>query len=336
MSWLVLREQGTTLGWRQGALVVREPGGGGITRTVPPHHVEAVHCYGAVGLTATARRQLLRRGVEVLFFSWQGRYEGRLVSEGDSGVAHRLSQLEALQRPEIALEFARSIAMTKVRGQRQNVLRAKRRAGSLALEEAAASMARALELVEGTYDVESLRGHEGQAAAIYFNVFDEMYRHDTGMTWAGRSRRPPRDPLNAALSYGYTLLQGRVESAIRGASLEPYVGALHRVSPRRPALVMDLMELWRPVLVDRLVLALVNRRQLQPKHFTGDARVGVYLDELGRVKLLEAFAELMDTRLMYTPRDERLSWSQIITSEVLSFRRALAEEPRHFQPFLPR
>jgi CRISPR-associated protein Cas1 len=141
-------------------------------------------------------------------------------------------------------------------------------------------------------DLEQLRGAEGEAANLYFSVFDLLIRSSDGeLRFNGRSRRPPRDPFNALLSFLYTLLTHDCRSAAEAVGLDPAVGFLHRDRPGRPSLALDLMEELRPVLVDRLALSLVNRRQLRTKDFETRDGGAVWLAESGRKTVLTAWQE---------------------------------------------
>jgi CRISPR-associated protein Cas1 len=141
-------------------------------------------------------------------------------------------------------------------------------------------------------DVDRLRGSEGEAANLYFSVFDHLVRApDAEMRWAGRSRRPPLDPLNALLSFLYTLLTHDCRSACESVGLDPAVGFLHRDRPGRPSLALDLMEELRPVLVDRLALSLVNRRQLRADDFDRSESGAALLTDEARRTVLTAWQE---------------------------------------------
>ncbi len=141
-------------------------------------------------------------------------------------------------------------------------------------------------------DAEALRGAEGEAASLYFSVFDLLIRSpDAAMRFRGRSRRPPLDPINALLSFLYTLLTHDCRSAAEAVGLDPAVGFLHRDRPGRPSLALDLMEELRPVLVDRLALSLVNRRQVRARDFETRDGGAVWLTEEGRRTVLTAWQE---------------------------------------------
>ena len=196
-------------------------------------------------------------------------------------------------------EIFRSIVLGKVANQRAVLMRALRdhgtpREGGMAdVAVAADRLARVLRRIEKAADApDVLRGAEGEAAALYFGVFGHLVRSDAPeFRWTGRSRRPPRDPVNALLSFLYTLLVHDCRAACEAVGLDPAVGFLHRDRPGRPSLALDLMEELRPVLADRLVLSLINRRQVVPRDFTTAETGGVTLTDTARRTVIAAWQE---------------------------------------------
>lgn len=156
-----------------------------------------------------------------------------------------------------------------------------------------ARMAQILRNIElAPADADRLRGMEGEAAALYFSVFDHLIRTpDVALRWTGRSRRPPLDPMNALLSFLYTLLTHDCRSAAEAVGLDPAVGFLHRNRPGRPSLALDLMEELRPVLLDRLALSLINRRQLRAADFETRDGGAVMMTDEARKTVLTAWQE---------------------------------------------
>ncbi len=155
---------------------------------------------------------------------------------------------------------------------------------------AAASLASTLKALPKAKTLDGIRGSEGEAAATYFTVFQRLIRVDSdALSFGGRSRRPPRDPINAALSFLYSLVRAECEAALEGVGLDPQIGFLHAVRPGRPSLALDLMEELRPVLADRLAVTLINRRQLTERDFVWRPGGAVSFTEDGRKTLLVAY-----------------------------------------------
>ena len=138
--------------------------------------------------------------------------------------------------------------------------------------------------------VDQMRGNEGEAASTYFTAFPQLLTvKEKAFVFHGRNRRPPTDPVNALLSFTYTLLVHDCRSALEGVGLDPCVGFLHADRPGRPSLALDMMEEFRAFLADRLVLSLINRRQIQPKDFDGSAGSAVSMTDSARKNLLTAW-----------------------------------------------
>jgi CRISPR-associated protein Cas1 len=268
MVTLAIQRQGSHLGVKNGALLVSV--GGERVQTVRPHELTEVHLYGDVECSAAARALLLSRGVDVLLLTPRGEYRGRIAAQAGGWGERRLSQLRWLGDDARRLGLARAVVAGKLTSQRRLLLQYRRRSPDTASREvltrALVGLGGALAGVPSASALDVLMGLEGLGARHYF----EGLRYALRAPWvefAGRTRRPPRDPVNAALSFGYMLTLRRVEAALWRAGLEPDLGALH--SPRRgvPALALDVLEELRVVLVDRLVLRLFNRGQLQAQDF---------------------------------------------------------------------
>lgn len=264
MALLALTDPGARLTVRAGALLVEKAGA--VLHEVRPDDVDEVHVYGGADLTPAARNLLLRQGTDTLFFTADGRWLGRLLSTDSRNPVRKLAQLRVLTDPTLALAFARSVVAGKLMNQRHVLLRVARDRPSDTLAGAVASLRQLARQAPDAQSMEALRGVEGYGAVVYFKGFAEAITHPV-LRFAGRNRRPPRDPVNACLSFGYTLLLARADSALRRAGLDPSIGALHVPEPGKPALGLDLIEEMRPLVVDRLVLRLINRSQLAPDDF---------------------------------------------------------------------
>ncbi|GLV48959.1 CRISPR-associated endonuclease Cas1 1 [Thermus sp. LT1-2-5] len=257
---------------RQGRLVLEE--GGEKVLDFPARKVRQVAVWGNVRLSTPALVFLLRQGVPVFFFSLEGFLHGVAGAFAEPNPEHLRAQFAAS-----ALPLARAFVLGKLRSARALLER-----HNLA---EAGEVARALDLAEGASTREALWGAEGLGSRAYFKGLERLL---SPYGLRGRTRRPPQDPVNAALSYGYALLLGRAQVALRLAGLHPEVGYLHAEGRRSPALALDLMEEFRVPVVDQVVLSGFRRGKLTPAH--GEARDGgVYLNEEGRRVLLGLLEE---------------------------------------------
>jgi CRISPR-associated protein Cas1 len=264
---------------------------------VPFHMLGSVVVFGAIFVSPPLMGALARAGVTLVLLDRQGRFEARVEGPVTGNVLLRRAQYRAAEQPD---DIVRGIVSAKVANQRSVLQRALRDHGEeftperrAAIEAAAERLSRILRRVAFANEgADVLRGAEGEAANVYFAVFDDLIRSpDADIRFRSRSRRPPLDPVNALLSFLYTLLTHDCRSAAEGVGLDPAVGFLHRERPGRPSLALDLMEELRPALADRLALSLFNRRQLRASDFEARDGGAVLLSDSGRKTVLTAWQE---------------------------------------------
>ncbi|ETD02082.1 type I-C CRISPR-associated endonuclease Cas1c [Rhodobacter capsulatus] len=280
----------------EGETLVAEIEGADKTR-VPLHMLASVVVFGPVLLTPALIAACAERGITLALMGRNGRFQARVEGPVSGNVLLRREQYRRADSPE---EIVRSFVLGKVSNQRAVIRRALRDYGDdmapparAALETAADRMAQILRRVQlADASVEAMRGSEGEAANLYFAVFDHLIRApDAELRWTLRSRRPPLDPMNALVSFLYTLLTHDCRSACEAVGLDPAVGFLHRDRPGRPSLALDLMEELRAPLADRLALSLVNRRQLRAADFRQMEGGAVLLTDDARRSVLTAWQD---------------------------------------------
>jgi len=264
---------------------------------VPLHILGAVVVFGATYISPSLIGALARAGITLTLLDRHGRFEARIEGPISGNVLLRRAQYRASERPD---EIVRSIVSAKISNQRAVLQRALRDHGDEMLPERRAAVEATVDRMERILrrvafmneGADAMRGFEGEAANCYFAVFSNLIRSpDADIRFNGRSRRPPLDPVNALLSFLYTLLTHDCRSATESVGLDPAVGFLHRDRPGRPSLALDLMEELRPVLADRLALSLINRRQLRSGDFERRDGGAVMLSEAGRKTVLTAWQE---------------------------------------------
>ncbi len=295
MTVLYLTEQGSRLSREGDRLIVSRDGQ--VMAEVPAGLVEAVYVFGNVTLTTPAITYLLRNGIDCVFLSQDGHYFGRLFASDSKFGLLRQRQYLAVADPGLRLRVARAVVAGKV----ANQLALLRRRG---VPEAQLGPLEGLfGEIEGAPDQERLLGIEGRASALYYGLYRRLFKVDLG--FQGRTRRPPRDPVNSLLSLGYTLLAYAAQSAVYAVGLDPFGGFFHSTQYSRPSLALDLIEEFR-VLVDGLVLRLVNLRRYRPEdfHVGGEEPKAVLLTDEARKRYLADFEELMGRTLKY-PGQER-------------------------------
>ena len=264
---------------------------------VPLHMLASVVTFGPILLYPALIGACAGAGITLVLLDRNGRFQARIEGPVSGNVLLRRAQYVASDAPE---EIVRSLIIGKIANQRAVLMRSLRdHASDGPVEtrdtvehscERLAHILRRVEHLEASLD--QLRGIEGEAAHLYFGVFDHLIRSpDPALRWTGRSRRPPLDPVNALLSFLYTLLSHDCRSACEAVGLDPAVGFLHRDRPGRPSLALDLMEELRAPLADRLALSLINRRQLRAADFVKQDSGAVFLTDEGRKTVLTAWQE---------------------------------------------
>ena len=303
LNTVYVTTEGTALK-KDGETLVAEVDGAEKAR-VPLHMLASVVAFGPILLTPALIGTCAERGITLVILDRNGRFQARIEGPVTGNVLLRRAQYRAAEGGE---DIVRSIVIGKIANQRAVIRRSLRVYGEemgpaarAALESATDRMAMILRRVQAKDDsIDLLRGSEGEAANLYFAVFDHLIRSpDPELRWTGRSRRPPLDPMNALLSFLYTLLTHDCRSACEAVGLDPAVGFLHRDRPGLPSLALDLMEELRAPLADRLALSLVNRRQLRAGDFRRMEGGAVLLTDDARKLVLTAWQERKKEERLY-------------------------------------
>ena len=292
-----LGRQGSHVRIQDGRLIVESTDDAELL-DVPTGQVERLVCFGAIGISAGVRSWALNAGIDIALLSRRGTYLGELRSADDSRRIGRLrAQLRAADDPDVWLPFARSVIETKLRKQVVLLQRLTRRDTDDVVTHSAGLINQLIGMLGEAADRDGLMGVEGAGARAYFEALGALVPAE--VRFDGRSRRPPQDLVNAALSYGYALLVAEAVSASVAAGLEPNAGLLHADHDRRPSLALDLMEEFRPLVVDQLVLAACRSDQLRPEHARRDDQIsGVLLTIAGREIILDRY----ERRMLQTTR----------------------------------
>ncbi len=307
-------------------------------KVVAPDRLDGVLIEGPVRVSPAARRLLLRADLDVTFLDGRGRLLGRLVGSDTRGGTTRLAQAAAVLDPTRRVALARCFVVGKLHNHYIALRRTQRAHPTERGADALATLRALRGRAEATTTVPELMGVEGFGARTWFDAFGLALRNPD-FTWTGRNRRPPRDPVNAVLSYVYTMLCAETDAAARRAGLDPALGLLHETGRGKPACGLDLAEEWRP-LVDVFVLSLFNRRQLSPDDFgdpsvdpdtaamppppdpdddapapdaaPADPRPAVHLSPSGRRVVLAAWADRLRTRVRDPVTEARFELREVL------------------------
>ncbi len=276
----------------------------------PAHLLGQIVCFGQVGLSPALMHFCAEEGITITFLGAYGKFLARIEGPQSGNVLLRRAQHEATRHAPSALPVARAVVAAKIAGQRGVLRRALRDHGRNMPAEARSltdtiqrQLADAARLALASPELDQLRGLEGEAGAAYWRAFPHLIRN-ADFTFAGRNRRPPRDPVNAVLSLLYSLLAADCRAAAETHGLDPQMGFLHRDRPGRMSLALDLMEEFRAPLADRLALSLINRRQLGPRDFRHLETGAVLLRDDARATVLAAWQERKRDTLRHGFLDE--------------------------------
>lgn len=297
--------------------------------SVPISGVGRIVCLGPTGVAAGLRSYALHHGVEVVFLSRSGSWLGRYDGDHNADPVLRLRQYRLLDDPERALPIVREIVAGKVANQRALIMRYSRRSSSATASEVVAALDNILRKVPQAQTREVAMGYEGAAAKQYYRTLAAMLPPDAGFT--SRVFRPPTDPGNACLSFLYTLLFGEVRAACAIAGLDSSVGLLHGLEKGRASLALDLMEEFRPLIVDTMTLSLFRRRRLLKGHFRRQDKA-VLLNAEGRRIALEAYESRMLNQF-FSPRTEtRITYRDGLREQARLLARVIRGSEARYQP----
>lgn len=333
MSTLYLVQQGTTVRKEQAQFVIQPREQSQLSQpiVVPIRDVEQMLVFGHVHLTTAAISTCLEAQVPVIFLTQSGRYKGHLWSAEHSRLAAEVAQFNRYGDAAFQLETARSIVRGKLLNAKQFLLRLNRNRKLDSVATAIAGMNTDLKAIKQVESLDRLRGFEGSAASRYFPAFGQLITNSE-FEFVHRQRRPPTDPINSMLSFGYTLLFNNVLSLILAEGLHPYLGNLHRSDRAEPHLAFDLMEEFRSVIVDSLILSLTNRRMVRSNDFCNpDAEGGVYLTDAARRQFLKQFEARMETQIRHPDVQHPVSYRYAIQLQVRRYKRCVTD----VQPYVP-
>jgi CRISP-associated protein Cas1 len=363
MSVAYIMEQNATVGLESERLVVRKDKT--LLHSLHLFKLSQLVLFGNVFLTPAAISALLGSGIDTIFMSANGRYRGRLQPPLSKNITLRCDQFTKMQDPAFRLDAARCIVSGKISNCRTVLLRLNRNREGLGLEDHILSLRQLSQKAAESDDMDELRGFEGRSAVLYFEGFSKGFLAE-GVRFEKRVRRPPTDPVNALLSLGYTFLFNAEMAAVSLVGLDPYLGCLHAVEYGRPSLPLDLMEEWRPLLVDSLVLSLFNLRTLTPGDFEqgppgeeeareseedgiadearlADGRTGrgdsgrpaalpVKLTDAGFRKFITHFERKIGEKIQYPSTSQQLSYRDCIREQARHFARCVRGEETRYRP----
>lgn len=309
-----------------------------VSMRLPLHNLDGIVCFNYPGVSPAVMGACAERHVGLTFLRPSGRFLARVTGRVQGNLLLRKRQYELSQQDDACVAIATSCVLGKVANSRKVIERGLRDHALLVdaptLQAASAALKETLMSIESGESVETLRGLEGNAAKRYFGAFGQLILHQReDFVFSERSRRPPLDPMNALMSFLYTLLTYEVASALETVGLDPYVGFLHTDRPGRPSLALDMMEELRPVFADRLALTLVNRKQINGKGFIQKESGGVLMDDGTRKEVLTAWQKRKTDEIIHPYLKERIPFGLVPHVQAMLLARHLRGDIDAYPPF---
>lgn len=301
---------------------------------VPLIKVDGVVVLGRATVSPAAVVELLERKIALSFLTETGRYLGRLEPEMTKNIFVRAAQWKAIAPSESALHVVRGFVRGKLKNYRSALLRGQREFPERQLQSAVTQIEQAIAPIDRTETIDSLRGLEGSGSAAYFGSFNALIRAE-GFQFKTRVRRPPTDPVNALLSLGYALLRHDVQSAVNLVGFDPYLGYLHTERYGRPSLALDLMEEFRPLVVDAIVLSGLNRKVLSPGDFVAEPLSGaVSLTSDGLRTFLRLYEQKKQSKFKHPVLQTQCTYQEAFEIQARLLAKYLMGETNQYPPLV--
>lgn len=306
---------------------------------LPLHNLDSIVSFGYRGTSPALMGACAERNISLCYVSPQGKFLARVSGKTKGNVILREQQYKSSCDDKISFSIAQNCILGKVFNARW-VLERSVRDHSLQIDadrvkDASEKLKNSLEYIRNCKSKEQLRGYEGEAASIYFSVFNELIlQQKTNFVFSGRSKRPPMDNVNAMLSFVYTLLTNQIVSALECVGLDPYIGYLHTERPGRVSLALDLIEELRAVLADRFVLSLINKKIVSKKNFKVMENGAVLMDDELRKKLLTEWQNKKKESLTHPYLKEKIQWGMVPYVQAMLLARYLRGDLDGYPVFL--
>lgn len=306
---------------------------------IPLHNLQGIVAFGYTGASPALMGACPQRNISLSFLTMHGRFLARVVGETNGNVLLRKEQYRISEDAVLSLQYAKNFIKGKIYNTRWSIERTMRdyalRLSMEPLERASQFLKATLQNIQSCTTSEQLLGMEGEAASVYFRIFDDMIlQQKDEFYFHGRNKRPPLDNVNAMLSFVYTLLAHDVSSALEAVGLDSYVGFFHRDRPGRSSLALDMMEELRSVYADRFVLSLINKQQVRADGFTTRENGAVVMEPDTRKKILMQWQARKDETLTHPYLNEKITWGLVPHIQAQLLARSIRNDLDEYPPFL--
>lgn len=329
MSTLYITQQGAVLGKTSERLTLKVDKE--VVAEMPLINVSQVVIFGHVMITSGTLNLLMRHGIEVCYVTQYGGYLGRTVPEISKNGLLRLEQYQAALDPKRRLAVARSVVVGKLKNLRAMLVEKVPKEAKSQVKQAVKQIKDAEKGAQRARKLEQVRAYEGAGSSAYFSAFGAMMKN-AAFRFETRTRRPPTDPVNAMLSFGYTLLANDLYTAVNIVGFDPYIGYLHAEEYGRPSLPLDLMEEFRPLIVDTMVLSIINQAMLTPDAFHAPTEEGCRMTDEGRKIFLHQYEERRTTEFTHPGLNRKMTYQQSFEQQARQFAKVLQGELDVYPP----
>jgi CRISPR-associated protein Cas1 len=306
---------------------------------IPLHNLEGIIAFGYTGASPALMGECAKRNISLCFLKPNGSFLARVTGKVYGNVTLRKEQYRISDNPDLACRMARNFIIGKVFNARWVIERVTRdhalSVDCAKLKKVSSQLQSIIEVIRSCTLTEKLRGYEGEAASLYFSVFDDMIlQQKDHFYFNGRNRRPPMDRVNAILSFVYTLLVNNTASALESVGLDPYVGFLHKDRPGRMSLALDLMEELRPVMADRFVISLINKRIINGDGFIVRENGSVEMTDETRKIILTHWQNRRQEKINHPFLEEKIEWGLVPYAQALLLARTIRNDLDTYPPFM--
>lgn len=306
---------------------------------LPLHNLEGIVSFGYRGTSPALMGACADRNISLCYVTPQGKFLARVTGKIKGNVILRQQQYESSRDKEISLSIAKNCITGKIYNARWVLERAVRdhslQINTDQVKTASVHLKQSLEYIRNSQSKEQLRGYEGEAASIYFGLFNELIlQQKKDFVFCGRNKRPPLDNINAMLSFVYTLLTNQIASALECVGLDPYIGYLHTERPGRVSLALDLIEELRAPLADRFVLSLINKKVITRKNFKTKENGAVIMDDEARKRLLTEWQNRKKETITHPFLKEKIEWGMVPYVQAMLLARYLRGDLDGYPVFL--
>ncbi len=304
----------------------------------PLHTLESIYCFTYSGATPALMGACVEKGINLVFYSANGKFLARAVGYERGNVLLRMTQFRISDNKELSCKIGKNFILGKIYNSKWVLERATRdhpeRIPVEELKKVSTMLTDSMKEMEECKDLDTLQGIEGKAAQAYFGCFNLMIlQQKEEFVFSDRNRRPPLDRVNALLSFTYSILTRECEAALEGVGLDPYLGFVHRQRPGRRSLALDLIEELRPSYADRFVLYCINQRVIKTNHFSVQQNGAVWLNEDGRKQFFAEWQKRKQETLTHPFLKEKISWGLVPYVQALLLARTLRGDLEEYPPF---